>query len=117
MKLSELEYPEPVKAVPQFDIHDSTKINCFQTCPRKYFYKYVLGWSHEDANIHLVFGSAWHKAMEVFYEALRDGKIQNIEVPQLMAAIFYERFSEELDPHAGIYKKKEPAEGIRACQD
>ena len=116
MKLSELNYPEPIIAVPQFDILDSTKINCFQACPRKYFWNYILGWSPENPNIHLVFGSAWHEAMEVFYGALRAGKVMDIETPQLMAAVFFDRFSEELDPDAGIYKKKEPVEGVRAIQ-
>jgi hypothetical protein len=33
-------------------------------CPRKYFYAYVLGWQREEPNLHLVFGEAWHLAME-----------------------------------------------------
>jgi hypothetical protein len=33
-------------------------------CPRKYFYQYVLGWQSETPNVHLIFGDAWHAAME-----------------------------------------------------
>lgn len=43
---------------------DNSKINDFKTCPRKFFYSHVLGWRHESPNVHLVFGSAWHEAME-----------------------------------------------------
>lgn len=117
MDLVDLPYPEPIIPAPQFNTLDSTKINCFQTCPRRFFYKYILGWSSDRPNIHLVFGSAWHEAMEIFHMALRAGKVQAVETPQLMAEVFRERFAEELDPDAGIYKKKEPAEGLRAIND
>jgi len=50
--------------VPQWHIYDSTKIACYQECPRKYFYNYILGWISELPNVHLVHGRAWHKAME-----------------------------------------------------
>lgn len=43
---------------------DSTKIKAYLSCPRAYFYEYVLGWRPVEANIHLEFGKAWHLAME-----------------------------------------------------
>jgi len=43
---------------------DNTKLNDFKACPRKFFYSHVLGWRTQTPNIHLVFGSAWHEAME-----------------------------------------------------
>ena len=43
---------------------DSSKLKDFKACPRKFFYSHVLGWRSEMPNIHLVFGSAWHEAME-----------------------------------------------------
>lgn len=49
---------------PSTKIIDSTKIRTFQDCPRKFFFEYVLGWRGEGVNVHLVFGSAVHKAME-----------------------------------------------------
>ena len=45
-------------------ITDSTKLTTFLECNRKYFYEYVLGWRPSTPSNHLVFGSAWHKAME-----------------------------------------------------
>jgi len=117
MKLSSLPYPDPIVAVPQFDTLDSTKVNEFQTCPRKFFYRYILGWESEHANIHFVFGSAIHEAMEVIHKAMQNGNLQLPEVPQLAAHVFWKRFAEELDPEAGIYKKKEPSEGVRAINN
>lgn len=52
----------PVALHRSVGIIDTTKCNTFMTCPRKYFLNYVLGWSLESN--HLVFGKAWHEALE-----------------------------------------------------
>jgi len=36
----------------------------FLSCPRKYFFTYVLGWRPEATNNHLVFGGSYHIAQE-----------------------------------------------------
>lgn len=54
-----------IQRVPQHNITDSTKLQTYMSCPRRYFYEYVLGWQSEVPNNHLEFGIAWHKAMEV----------------------------------------------------
>lgn len=53
-----------IPQVPEWDIQDPSKITCFLTCPRMYFYQYVLGWRPATVSNHLIFGSAWHKAQE-----------------------------------------------------
>lgn len=53
-----------VQEHPTWQIIDSTKLQCFQQCPRLYFYNYILGWQFESPSIHLEFGTAWHLAME-----------------------------------------------------
>jgi len=62
MKLSNLTFPIPFHKT--WEIHDASKIQTFLQCPRFYFYRYVLGWETEGSNINLVFGEAWHRAME-----------------------------------------------------
>ena len=54
----------PVPAVSAWNIVDPSKLNEFQACERKFFYRYVLGWTSEAPNLHFVFGTAWHLAME-----------------------------------------------------
>ena len=54
----------PVEEHPTWDIIDSTKLQDFIACERMYFYRYMLGWQGEGPNVHLVFGEAWHRAME-----------------------------------------------------
>lgn len=55
-----LKYPIPIHA--SNDILDTTKLNGFMSCPRSFFYGYVMGWNKESN--HLVFGKAWHEALE-----------------------------------------------------
>lgn len=47
---------------------DSTKLQAFAACPRSYFFEYVLGWRSDRPSNHLVFGRAWHEALEVLYK-------------------------------------------------
>ena len=47
-----------------WNIIDATKLETFMECPRRFFYKYVLGWEREAQSHDLMFGQAWHLAME-----------------------------------------------------
>jgi len=55
---------DKVKPHPTHEILDSSKVQDFLSCPRHFFYRYVLGWTPESTSIHLIFGEAWHRAME-----------------------------------------------------
>lgn len=61
---------------PNVNVIDSSKYKDYITCERMFFYSHVLGWKPDRPEIHLVFGSAWHKAMETFwthgYEAVEE---------------------------------------------
>lgn len=48
---------------PTWHVHDATKLKAYMTCPRKYFFEYVLGWRLDYPQHDLVFGEAWHRAM------------------------------------------------------
>lgn len=47
---------------------DSTKLQSFAACPRSYFFEYILGWRPSTTSNHLVFGRAWHEALEHLYK-------------------------------------------------
>ena len=53
---------------PTHFIYDSTKIKQFQTCPRQYFEKFILGHNREGTNVHIEFGRCIHTALEVLAE-------------------------------------------------
>lgn len=55
----------PVTLPETVEVLDSTKLKCMCTCPRKFFYEYVLGWRYAGRGQHdLYFGEAVHLAME-----------------------------------------------------
>lgn len=47
---------------------DNTALSAYMTCPREYFYSMVLHRRGGGRAPALVFGSAWHKALEVHYK-------------------------------------------------
>lgn len=57
-----------IKEHPTWSILDASKIEEYMTCPRKYFYRYILGWQTEVPDVHRHFGTCWHKAMEIILE-------------------------------------------------
>lgn len=67
MKVKNLDLPAPLTYHPTMDVNDPSKLQAFQDCPRGFFFRYILGWQNTEPNIHLVFGSAWHEAMEHIY--------------------------------------------------
>lgn len=54
--------PIPIHA--SQEVIDSTKIQCYQSCPRMFFYEYMLGWRSSYPSNHLHFGKCVHLALE-----------------------------------------------------
>jgi len=81
-------------------------------CLRRYFYQYVLGWSEEMPNVHLEFGNAWHKAMEVVLAHKKPGSPYPVDC--LMPAVsafsqYYRQFFNEDDDERFVPKTPENA--------
>lgn len=54
----------PIPYHPTHDIKDSSKLDTYLRCKRRYFYEYLLGWRPDYPNHDLHFGQAWHLARE-----------------------------------------------------
>lgn len=54
----------PIPENKTWTIIDPTKLHDYSACPRAFFYRHILGWTSDAPSNHLVFGEAWHKAME-----------------------------------------------------
>ena len=94
----------PIKEHPSFAIKDASKISLYQECARKYFMRHMLGWELDTPNIHLVFGKAVHKAMEIAITAQGKGiKTQQealqiiIKAEEVFNDIYRKDFPEETD--------------------
>jgi hypothetical protein len=42
-----------------------SRMSCFQSCPRKHYYRYVLGWTKDRESTPLRIGSAYHEALDL----------------------------------------------------
>jgi len=73
---------------------DPSSIIDFQTCPRKFFYRYLLGWRPDIPNNHLIFGQALHTGLERLFNS------QFSEVEEAVTdatAVWREHFPPEQD--------------------
>ena len=61
------------------DLLTNSRVRCFQTCRRKHFYQYELGIKRVEVEDRepLIFGTAWHAAMDCFWEAKNMERIEN----------------------------------------
>lgn len=91
-------------------VTDPSKLTEYMRCPRKFFYRYVLGWKSEYPNNHLVFGSAWHLAME---QLLREGHTPEslYEASRLFVGYYRTHFDPSTD---AIFAPKDPTNALEA---
>jgi len=54
----------PIQEHPTWKKRDSSKLDTYLECPRKYFFEYILGWRPDRPAHDLYFGESWHKARE-----------------------------------------------------
>ena len=54
----------PITERPTWAIRDSSKLDDYLNCPRKYFFRHILGWNLDMPAHDLWFGQCWHIARE-----------------------------------------------------
>ncbi|HEX6826445.1 MAG TPA: PD-(D/E)XK nuclease family protein [Nitrospiraceae bacterium] len=57
---------------------DNTKVSAYKDCPRKYFYRHVMHWRGEGVAAPLLFGGAWHSAMDVVWKELPNKPLEEV---------------------------------------
>lgn len=79
------------------------------TCPRYYFYRYILGWVPEEPNHDLIFGEAWHAAQ--LQLKLHGYSEQNITIAfGKFMEVYRPVFPEESD---GLWNPKIPLNALK----
>ena len=109
-------YPSSIKPVPQWLIKDSTKINSFMECQRRYFYNYVLGWTKDSDSVHLRFGEAMHSALHYLYSNLKEISSNPASTKYLLTAL--EHFMRVYTKYYTVeeYEANEPKGPIGAAE-
>lgn len=77
---------------------DSTSLSTFVTCPRKYLYSILQGWTAELRSVHLEFGGHYAKALERFHKLRADGKTYDDAVRQVVHLLLIETWEYETEP-------------------
>ena len=70
---------------------DNTRIKDFRTCPRKFYFRHSRNWAGTGFMPALVFGSAWHEAMDIVWEIMSKNDPQKLRT-QEVAECGYEAF-------------------------
>ena len=87
---------------PSWQIRDSSKLDTWLDCPRKYFYEHILGWRVDRPAHDLYFGECWHRARE-------HQLLSGYEDVAGAYTAFIEHYRKEFDPDSDeMYCPKDP---------
>jgi hypothetical protein len=93
-------------------IIDSSKLTTFMTCPRKFFFRHILGWTPSAPSNDLVFGSSWHLAAE---HLLRSGYTdKSLREAQMLFLYSYRQVFEEHTDE--LFYPKSPSNAVKALE-
>lgn len=108
-----LDYKLPIPYSSTQHIVDGSKLTTFLECPRKFFYEYLLGWRSERPNNHLVFGQAFHDALEyILLNPLRKNVAD--EAYEVFLKTYRETYPPDLDE---LFWPKTPDQCRRALRE
>lgn len=54
-----------IPITPQY--YDNTQLSDYKKCPRYYYYRHIRGWRSAGTSNALIFGQAWHAAMDIIW--------------------------------------------------
>lgn len=92
----------PTSYHPTWDVRDSSKLDDYLDCPRKYFFANILGWRVDSHQHDLFFGECWHIAREYML-------IHDYDDMQGAYAAFLQRYREECPEETDdLYRPKNP---------
>lgn len=101
--------PPPASPKPIRDYLSHSAISLYQSCPLRYYFRYVAGLPERTVSANLVFGSAVHRAIEHHFNELLAGD----EPPTLDALIGeYDRHWQDADPQAVQFGKDDDVESL-----
>ena len=98
----------PITEHPSWDKRDSSKLDVFTECNRKYLFEHILGWRSEAPAHDLYFGESWHRAREC---QLLEGYGEFDSA----YADFIGHYRKEFDPETDeMYRPKDPTNVLNA---
>lgn len=80
---------------------NSSSLGTLKECPRKYFYKYIQGWSPKGSGIHIRFGSLYHEALERYDRLILSGADPDEAIVHVVRDILYSTWDNRLEDGSG----------------
>lgn len=109
-ELTSLKNNLPFELPTSLEVLDCSKITTFLDCPRQFFYRHILGWEQNIPSNHLVFGQAWHEAMEhMLHHGYSEPSV--LSAFEKFLSTYRETFPESTDE---LFKPKTPANALKA---
>lgn len=68
--------------------YDNTRLTDFKTCPRYYYFRHERDWVLDTPKVPLIFGLAWHSAMDVVWKLLCTEETQNLRSQEVAEQAF-----------------------------
>ena len=65
---------------------DSTSLGTLKECPMKYFYQVICGLQSNKPKDPLVFGTAFHRAMQIYHYRIAEGLSHDVSLNEALAA-------------------------------
>jgi hypothetical protein len=92
----------------------STGLDLLKTCPRKYQYTVIDGWTGRDESIHLRFGIEYHHALQDYAIARADGATHEDAIRHCVRALQsrVHDWTPDRQSRAGKYKNRETIVGL-----
>jgi len=80
-------------------LYDNTRLSDFRRCPRFFFFRHIMGWVMSgERRAPLVFGGAWHAAMDILWGSVAEGETRKQTLASSYAA-FVAYWTENGMPH------------------
>lgn len=80
---------EPVGSILAYD---NTRISAYKDCPRLYYFRHIRHWRRDGSEWPLIFGSAWHAAMDSVWKQLLAADKKGPIKHELVARGAYQHF-------------------------
>jgi hypothetical protein len=76
-------------------LYDNTRISDFRRCPRYFYFRHERNWTTPGASAPLIFGSAWHDAMDYVWPMIHTHKYGAHDIVEKAHAAFMRRWKKD----------------------
>lgn len=96
---------------------DSTSVTAFATCPRKYYYSILQGWTSELRSVHLVFGGHYATALEHYHKLRAQGHDHENSVRAVVRETLIETWDHEKVTEAALTIEMREAGAVKTADN